>query len=162
MEIPIRGAGPEDYQPLGELFEEIDALHRENLPHIYKKAYGPARSFEYYMEQVTGENTGLFLAEMDRKLAGLVHGWVKDTPPIPIVVPRRVGYIDGLVVKAAFQKGGIGRKLVEAFHQWAQAQGASSIELNVYEFNRSAIAFYERLGYHTLSRKMSIELSEGK
>jgi diamine N-acetyltransferase len=162
MEIPIRGAGPEDYQPLGELFEEIDALHRENLPHIYKKADGPARSFEYYLSQVSGETTGLFLAEVGGKPVGFVHGWVKDTPPIPFLIPQRIAYIDGLIVKAAFQNRGIGRKLVEAFHQWAQAQGATSIELNVYEFNRSAIAFYERLGYHTLSRKMSIELSEGK
>ena len=45
---------------------------------------------------------------------------------------------------------------------WAIAKGAASIELNVYEFNQAAISFYERLGYQTLSRKMSKELKEHK
>jgi ribosomal protein S18 acetylase RimI-like enzyme len=41
---------------------------------------------------------------------------------------------------------------------WALTKGASSIELNVYEFNETAISFYEKLGYQTLSRKMSKDL----
>jgi ribosomal protein S18 acetylase RimI-like enzyme len=45
---------------------------------------------------------------------------------------------------------------------WAIAKGATAIELNVYEFNETAIAFYERLGYQTLSRKMSKELAKDK
>lgn len=38
---------------------------------------------------------------------------------------------------------------------WAVSKCASSIELNVYEFNQEAISFYEGLGYKTLSRKMN-------
>jgi hypothetical protein len=43
---------------------------------------------------------------------------------------------------------------------WAIAKGATSVELNVFEFNQKAIAFYEGLGYQTLSRKMSNDLKE--
>jgi len=39
--------------------------------------------------------------------------------------------------------------------QWAAEKGAANIELTVYEFNQSAIAFYEGLGYTPLSRKLS-------
>ncbi|OQA95517.1 MAG: Acetyltransferase (GNAT) family protein [Chloroflexi bacterium ADurb.Bin222] len=45
--------------------------------------------------------------------------------------------------------------LMGTVYEWALTKGASSIELNVYEFNKAAIAFYEKLGYETLSRKMS-------
>jgi ribosomal protein S18 acetylase RimI-like enzyme len=34
-------------------------------------------------------------------------------------------------------------------------KGAVAIELNVYEFNRGTISFYRKLGYATVSEKMS-------
>lgn len=49
--------------------------------------------------------------------------------------------------------------LMDEIQKWAIVKGATSIELNVFEFNYTAISFYERLGYQTLSRKMSKELS---
>ena len=48
--------------------------------------------------------------------------------------------------------------LMHKMQAWAIEKGATSIELNVYEFNETAISFYEKLGYRTLSRKMSKEL----
>ncbi len=51
---------------------------------------------------------------------------------------------------------------MEKMQEWAIAKGATSIELNVYEFNETAISFYEGLGYQTLSRKMSKELQKSK
>lgn len=45
---------------------------------------------------------------------------------------------------------------------WAVAKGAASVELNVYEFNKNARFFYERLGYRTISRKMSKGLKSEK
>jgi ribosomal protein S18 acetylase RimI-like enzyme len=41
---------------------------------------------------------------------------------------------------------------------WARAQGAGEIELTVYEFNEPAIAFYQSLGYKTVSRRMTFPL----
>jgi GNAT superfamily N-acetyltransferase len=43
--------------------------------------------------------------------------------------------------------------------EWAVRLGVSEVELNVYEFNQVAQAFYERLGYATCSRKMSKKLT---
>ncbi len=51
---------------------------------------------------------------------------------------------------------------MDKMQEWAIARGATSIELNVYEFNVTAISFYERLGYQTFSRKMSKELKKDK
>ena len=77
-------------------------------------------------------------------------------------VRRRYAVIENLVVKSEFRKQGIGRILVDEVQEWAIAKGARSIELNVYEFNETAISFYEGLGYRNLSRKMSKELKKAK
>jgi hypothetical protein len=47
---------------------------------------------------------------------------------------------------------------MEKVQGWAVTRGATSMELNVYDFNQTAIDFYERLGYHTLTCKLSKDL----
>ena len=158
MEISIRNATTKDYEALCELFDEIDSLHRDNLPHLFQKPCGLAREQDYYSGLLADENVGFFVAEADEKLVGFVHAIVRDTPPIPIFVPRRYAIVDSIVVKSGFQNLGIGRILMDKMHEWVIEKGARSIELNVYEFNQTAISFYERLGYKIYSRRMRKEL----
>lgn len=158
MEIKIRTAAAEDYKRLCELFDEVDALHRAKLPHIFEGPDGPVREHDYYLEWISDEKVGLFLAELGEKTVGFVHIVLNDTPAIPIFVPRRYAVVDSIGVSSKFQNRGIGRMLMDTVHTWAISRGATSVELNVYEFNKSAIVFYKSLGYDTLSRKMSKEL----
>jgi ribosomal protein S18 acetylase RimI-like enzyme len=161
MEVSIHKATAEDYNTLCELFDEADALHRGTLPHIFQKPNGPVRERDYYWGLIADENVGLFVAEVGEKLVGFVHAVIRDAPAISVFVPRRYAIVDGIGVKSEFQNHGIGRMLMDTVHEWAIAKGATSIELNVYEFNKTAIAFYQRLGYETLSRKMSRALNSG-
>ncbi len=162
MEISVRKATADDYNSLCELFNEGDALHRDNLPHIFQKPNGAAREKDYYLGLIADENVALLVAEAGGNLVGFVHAIVRDRSVIPVFVPRRYAIVDGIVVKSGFQNHGIGRILMDKMHEWATAKGATSIELNVYEFNKTAISFYERLGYQTLSRKMSKEITKDK
>lgn len=159
MEINVRKATAGDYDAMCELFDEIDALHREHLPHRFQKPGGAAREPGYYAGLLADENAAVFVAEAGEELVGFVHALVRDTPALPVFVPRRFAVVDGLVVKTGFQRRGIGKMLMDYVQAWATAGGATAIELNVYEFNEAAIAFYESLGYQTLSRKMNKELS---
>jgi ribosomal protein S18 acetylase RimI-like enzyme len=158
MKISLREATADDYTNLFDLFDEIDSLHRENLPHRFQKASGSAREQDYYSELIENEEIGFFVAEMAEELVGFAHVNIRDTPPIPILLPRRYAVVDSIVVKSGLQKRGIGRMLMDRMQEWAIEKGATSIELNVYEFNETAISFYEGLGYQTISRKMSKEL----
>jgi ribosomal protein S18 acetylase RimI-like enzyme len=162
MEISVRKATADDYNSLCKLFDEIDALHRDHLPHIFKKPGGAAREQDYYLGLIADENVALLVAEADEKLVGFGHTIVRDTPAFPVFVPRHYAIVEGIVVKSGFQNHGIGRILMDKMQEWATAKGAASIELNVYEFNKTAISFYERLGYQTLSRKMSKEITKDK
>ena len=162
MEISIRKATADDYNSLCELFDEMDALHRDNLPHMFQKPSGAAREPNYYTGLIADENVALLVAESGEKLVGLVHAILRDTPAFPIFVPRRYAIVDSIVVKSGFQNHGIGKILMDKMQEWAIARGATSIELNVYEFNRTAISFYEKLGYQTFSRKMNKEIKKDK
>jgi diamine N-acetyltransferase len=158
METVIREATADDYEILCELFDEVDALHRDHLPHIFRKQTGPVREQAYYQGLITDENVGLFLAEVNGSAVGFVHAVIRDAPALPIFVPRRYAVVDNLGVKSDFRCGGIGWKLMQRIHDWAIVKGASAIELNVHAFNWGAISFYRKLGYETVSQRMSQSL----
>lgn len=159
MEMNIRKAVDSDYDDLCKLFDEGDALHFENLPCVFQESKDPARDEEYILGLVSDEDVGLFIARVGSQAVGLVCVIVRESPAVSIFVPRRYAEVDNLVVKQAFRHAGIGRALMGKAHEWVQAKGLDSVELNVYEFNRTAIEFYHNLGYATTSRRMSRQLS---
>ena len=158
MEIRIRNAAAKDYDDVCRLIDEVDAIHRDHLPRIFREPTGPVREKAYYLGLVADEDVGLFVAEVDEILVGFIHAVIEASPRYPILVPRRFAVVDSIVVAADYQHQGIGQALMDAAEAWALAKGASAIELNVYEFNTAALAFYHQLGYTTLSRRMLKEL----
>lgn len=158
MEINIRKATADDYNSMCELFDEVDALHRDHLPRLFQKPGGVVREQDYYLGLFNDENMILFVAETGHKLVGFIYAMIRETPAFPIFVSRRFAVVDSIGVKHGFQNHGIGRHLMEHISEWAIEKGATSIELNVYEFNKTAISFYESLGYETISQRMSKSL----
>jgi ribosomal protein S18 acetylase RimI-like enzyme len=158
MEFIVRPARATDYDELCRLMEQVDALHREHLPHLFQKPAGPVRDRDYITDLSQDEHVGLFVAEGCVGLLGFVHVLIRHTPPIPLFVDRRFAIIDNLGVDANCQRIGVGRALMEQAQDWAIRKGAESVELNVYEFNDPAITFYEKLGYKGAARRMTLPL----
>jgi ribosomal protein S18 acetylase RimI-like enzyme len=162
MEIRVRKATSNDFEELCELFDEIDIFHRVNLPHIFQKPDGPAREQGYFLGLIEDENVGFFVGEVSEKLVGFVHVLITDTPVFPIVIPQHYAVVDSIVVRSEFQKRGYGRMLMKKAQEWAATKGAAFIELGVYQFNQTAISFYEELGYQTSRQRMRKDLKNGK
>jgi ribosomal protein S18 acetylase RimI-like enzyme len=158
IEITTRTATAQDYDDLCRIIDQVDALHRENVPHVFRKPDGPVRERTYILGLLADTDHGLFVAEVEGQVAGFVHVTVWDTPPIPILVPRRLAIVDNLAVSRDQRRLGIGRALMQEAQRWAIEQGAAEIELNVFEFNQPAMAFYQSLGYETLRRRMGRRL----
>ncbi len=155
MTMVIREAVEGDYKALCGLVDQVDKPHRDRLPGRFKAAEGPARSQDFFFKAISASDVGFFVAEIERSLAGLVHVVVRDAPDVPILVPRRYAVVDNLVVRADLRRSGIGRALMSKAYGWARGKGATSIELNVYDFNQPAMAFYRALGYEIISHRMS-------
>ena len=160
MELVIREATLFDYEDLCELFDEADKLHRDHLSERFQEPNGPARDKEFILDLLADQTVEVFVVESDGELLGLVQAAVKVSPPMSIFVPRCYVVVDTLVVKEDFRQQGLGQKLMDKVHHWAISNGASDVELNVYEFNQEANAFYRKLGYETISHKMSKSLRQ--
>ena len=163
-QLAIRLATPEDYGELCRVLEQGDAHHREALPNVYRKPAGPARSYDYVLGIIHSKEAALFVAEaggQGKSVVGVVHVAIRETPDIPLLVPRRYAVVENLIVSRAHRRSGIGRALMARAHQWALARGITEVELTVWEFNAGAIAFYQELGYRPSRLKMGKPLREG-
>jgi ribosomal protein S18 acetylase RimI-like enzyme len=154
MDLLIRTATLADYDAVCEVIAEADALHREALPRVFREPDGPARTEQFIAEAIAAEDSALWVAVHQGRIIGLLHAKMRETADVPILVPRRYIVIDNLVVRREFRRRGVARGLMEMAHHWAREKGLAQIDLNVWEFNKEAIAFYESLGYAAVSRRM--------
>lgn len=150
----IRTAVTEDIAALEILFAEGDAFHAAGAPDVFHAPRTPARPDEFYRRVFTDPLQCMFVAITDEKLVGVVHIVLRDVPLESVFNPGRLGVTDSVVVRSMHRGYGFGHQLMQHAEQWALEQGASAIELNVWEFPGSAIPFYEQLGYQSRLRRM--------
>jgi ribosomal protein S18 acetylase RimI-like enzyme len=156
MNVSVRTARPEDLVVLAQLLDEVVALHHNEDPSLFR---GPeeAQHTRYLEERFQDPDAGVFIAEDQRVPAGVAITVIRDAPPF--LNPSRFVLLENLAVAAKFRRTGVGRKLVDAAILWTRARDMHELDLNVYEFNHSAIRFYEAIGFRTVSRRMKRTLA---
>ena len=155
MATSIREATSNDLPRLIELLYESDILHWNALPDHFDIPGEPARAEDYVNQLLDEENGVILVAERDEVVVGLVQLAVFDERSGPYRRKRPYAAIGDLIVASEHRRAGVGRLLMAAAHDWAQARGADEIELTVWDFNRDATALYESLGYQTTRHIMS-------
>ena len=66
--------------------------------------------------------------------------------------------IDEFCVDEVFRRQGIASAMIEFIRRFAKEKGFHRIELNMWEFNEGALAFYEAVGFRTYRRYMEMFL----
>ena len=154
MDVSIRRAAQRDFEGLCALYAEVDALHRDAVPGVFRVPDGPPRTRAFISGIIADENAALLVAESKGRVVGLVCARIRQSPDIPILTPRRLARIEEIVVSGSAQRQGIGCALLNGAGQWALGKGVNQIELTVWEFNKAGIAFYEKQGFTTACRTM--------
>jgi ribosomal protein S18 acetylase RimI-like enzyme len=155
MNIEIRTATLDDHEAVSRIASELNLVHARALPHRFRVA-SDALPRDYFGSLVQSEDATVLVAERDRDVLGYAILQIKEAPPILVSMPRRYAFLNDLAVAEAEQGQGLGRLLVDAAVVWTRDQGASALELGVFEFNEAAIAFYEYLGFRTSKRTMAL------
>lgn len=157
MTALIRPAVADDHVQLCELFDELDQLHRDARPDIFRKPAGDARSRADMAGLIAGEGGTILVADGGNALVGVAVALLRS-PSHPLLVARRTVEIDNIVVRRGHRRQGIGRLLVAACVAWGRERGADDVEVAVHDFNAAATAFYAALGFemsvHRLRRPL--------
>jgi ribosomal protein S18 acetylase RimI-like enzyme len=95
----------------------------------------------------------IFVAEQEGQVIGLLTASQRWT----LWHAGPCATIEELIVDAPARRQGIGRALIQAALDWAQAQGCSEVEVSTDQDNMNAQAFYQQLGFVSESLLLEYE-----
>lgn len=153
----IRTAQLSDYEQVAILYQRLDLRHGQLVPTFFSEA-APERPKDAFRQSLGQKNHSVLVAELDGALLGVVTVSLYETPANPLMVRRKRGYVDDLVVAPNHDRQGIGRSLMAAAAAWCRRRGAEQLLLTVWTGNEEADAFYAALGYTQLNRVLGLDL----
>lgn len=149
--LRIRAAGPEDFPAVNYLIEQVDWLHIDWYPEYFQPNGGKAARPESFLQRFVDSPEGDILLALDRAgLVGLAIVQIERAMPLPLLRRAPRVQIDNLVVDDQQRGRGIGRALLRACQDWAEARDIFEVQLTVYAANAEARRFYEQEGFEPL------------
>ena len=129
------------------LLKQICALHSEGRPDIFKN--NGSKYTESDLEIIfTSADTPVFAAvDSYNNVLGYAMCRIKDNTHNSVLVPHKELYLDDLCVDEDYRGCGIGKALIERLISYGKEIGCYNLDLNVWEFNENARAFYEKCGF---------------
>ena len=153
----VRYANREDLPRVNELRKQVNDLHVEGRPDIFKPGFNQAlQDFLYTVFE--SETMDVIVAERDGIVCGFACVQYVDKPESPYSFARHFYDVDEFCVDEAFRRQGVATELMNFIRQEAKTKGFDRVELNMWEFNEGARAFYEALGFTTYRRYMQMEI----
>ena len=143
--MEIRFAIPEDVPGILELLRQVGQVHHRGRPDIFRataQKYGPSQ----VLSMLDKPETPIFVAVEDGKVLGYCFCQMKTYYRDPVITDHTTCYIDDLCVDEQCRGKHIGATLYETVCRYARQRKCSSITLNVWSCNESAMKFYEKLG----------------
>ena len=153
----IRRAEEKDIDRLNELLYQVQKLHAEGRPDIFKlgaKKY----TTEELSTIIADDRTPIFVYEDEGLLMGYAFCIYQVTEENTQLHERKVLYIDDLCVDEAYRRRHIGQRLYDFVLDTAKKNGCDSVTLNVWAVNPGAENFYRRMGMQPLKTYMETRL----
>ena len=100
----------------------------------------------------------IVVADLDGTVCGFAVLNHIMRPENPFMYERDFLDIDEFGVDEAFRRQGAASEMVRFIRNWAKEKGYRRLELNMWEFNLGALAFYEASDFRTYRRYMEIYL----
>ena len=151
----IRFAKEDELEKINVLRKQVNDLHVEGKPDVFKPGFSEElQNYVYYIFKDPEQK--IVVADKDGELCGfaILHHIYK--PENPFMKVRDFLDIDEFCVDEKHRREGIATAMVDFIKNFAKEQGYHRLELNMWEFNQDALAFYEAAGFETFRRYMEM------
>ena len=149
----IRRAEIKDIDSLNRLLYQVQTLHAEKRPDIFKLGAKKYTSQEL-AKIIADDMTPIFVYEEEGVVMGYAFCIYQITEENDQLYERKVLYIDDLCVDEPYRRKHIGQKLYEYVLETARENGCDRVTLNVWRVNPSAERFYQKMGMQPLKTTM--------
>ena len=151
----IRFAEEKDLDQINELRKQVNVLHTAAEPEIFKPGF-PAELRDCVHTILNDPEKKIVAAESNGAICGFAILHHIHKPETPYMFVREYLDIDEFCVDQSYRRQGIGSELIRYIRAYAKETGFHRIELNMWEFNQDALAFYESSGFETYRRYMEM------
>ncbi len=155
--VTVRFAREEDLERVNELRRQVNDLHVEGRPETFKPGF--CDELRDYIHTIWEDPLKeIVVAEQAGKICGFAVLNHINRPENPFMFERDYLDVDEFGVDEHCRRQGAASAMVRFIRDWAKEQGFSRLELNMWAFNRGALAFYETAGFRTYRRYMEMLL----
>ncbi|SNU05689.1 Ribosomal protein S18 acetylase RimI [Lachnospiraceae bacterium] len=142
----VRRASKEDIPRILELLVQVDMVHHNGRPDLFK---GPATKYNAQELEtiVDNDETPVFVCVNEEdSVMGHAFCMFKQRFGHSVQTDIKTLYIDDICVDENFRGKGVGRTLYEYVKDYAKNEGCYNITLNVWTCNPGAMEFYKTMG----------------
>ncbi len=143
--MEIRFARQEDVPQILTLLRQVGLVHHRGRPDLFR-SNAQKYSASQVMALLESPSTPIFVAVEGNTLLGYGFCVLKICANDPVMEDHTTLYLDDLCVAESCRRQGVGKQLYDAICSYAKAQNCSSLTLNVWCCNESAMKFYEKCG----------------
>ena len=141
----IRRAEEKDIPKIGDLLSQVDLVHHNGRPDIFK--IGRKYSDKELVPMLSDDTRPILVAtDENDEVMGYCFCIYQRHENDSVMTDIKTLYIDDLCVDEKLRGKNIGRELYEAAVSLARENGCYNLTLNVWSCNPSAIRFYEKCG----------------
>ena len=150
-DLIVRQGNNNDSSSVLGLLKLIAKLHKDGRPDVFANLESKYNYDEVYA-RLSKEENGVFVAEQNGAVVGYIFcDIIKEGDGNTL-------YIDDLCVSPDARRMGVGRALMDFAAAYGKEKECRFLMLNVWEFNRNALDFYENYGFKTRSRHLEMPL----
>ena len=157
--LKILEATKEDIPSLIKLNNEVQELHRNWYPEIFKKLDSNELK-QWFIEALGNINTKIHIAFIDSFPVGYLISKIINREENVFKYSSKCMDIDQIVISEKYRNKGIGKKILEEVTSYAKGLGIITISLSVLTKNSNAINAYTKMGFEPESIKMTLTLQD--
>ena len=153
----VRVAKQSEFSRINELRKQVNDLHVEGRPAHFKPGF--CEELRNYLQVFFDDpDRAVIVAEHSGEICGFAMVRHVRREETPYRYADAFYEVEEFGVDAAHQRQGIATEMFMFIKADAKLHGFDRIDLNMWEFNENALAFYEAMGMKTYRRYMELKL----
>jgi GNAT superfamily N-acetyltransferase len=155
----IRYAEKEELESVNKIRKQVDEVHVIGRSDVFRDdGWQFIEPFIY--KRFEDDNSNVIVADIDGEIVGFAVIQYIVKPESPFGKEQKYLHIEEFGVDEKHRRKGIATAIINFVKEDAKKHGFIRIELDMWEFNDSAMAFYESVGFNTFRRYMESYVEE--
>ena len=155
-DLIIRYAEKEELDAVNRIRKQVNDIHKAGRPDIFRAdGWDSIRDLVY--RRFEEEGSGLIVAVHGTEIMGFAQVQYIIRPLSAYNKARKIYHIEEFGVDEKYRRMGVASAIIKFAREDAAGRGFPKLELDMWEFNEGALAFYESVGFSTFRRYMECD-----